>query len=32
VADAWKDGGVTTILWDVDGTLLLNSFTGGGEL
>jgi phosphoglycolate phosphatase len=23
---------VTTILWDVDGTLLLNSFTGGGEL
>lgn len=23
---------MTTILWDVDGTLLLNSFTGGGEL
>ena len=22
----------TTILWDVDGTLLLNSYTGGGEL
>jgi hypothetical protein len=22
----------TTILWDVDGTLLLNAFSGGGEL
>lgn len=30
-AELWQAGGVTTtILWDVDGTLLLNSFGGGG--
>lgn len=33
-ARGWLDGAVTTttILWDVDGTLLFNAASGGGEL